>query len=231
MTITDITQSSGIPETPTQVYPVDIEHTGIRLAGCTTLILTTIVTFFIIDTFILPQGYLLSIFGSLGVAALATYLMDNFLKGRWASGRVLHVNDERITLTRNEKIERVVDPTQHVNVLLWRFVVQKNQRVKKGWNVIACALEQDDTVLPIYAFVAPDDLEKLPLHDEFTLLEAKKAPSKGGSIRDMRHAGEQRRLHDAERERGEDGAEMSLEHFTRFLETLQESFPKWMPQK
>ena len=44
----------------------------------------------------------------------------------------------------------------------------------------------------------------------------------------MRQAGEQRRLHEAEYDRGMFGAELTLAQFTEYLEFLQKNYPKWV---
>jgi len=232
--MTEATSAPPIAQTEKErTYAVDIEHNGIRAAGCATLVAGTIIGFFILDRFVFPGGLLLNMMIAMGIGGLATYVTDRYLTGRWSSGRMLHINRERIALTRDEKIERVVDPEQHVNVLFWRFAVKKSQRVKRGWYVIACALEQEDNVIPVYSFVSPDDFENIPLSSQFKMLEPKsKKPDEGSSsIRDMRQAGAQRRLHEAESDRGMNGAELQLDQFVDFVGTLKVNFPRWMPEQ
>lgn len=229
--MTEATSAPIVQSEKERSYAVDIEHNGIRAAGCVTLIAGTVIGFIVLESFVFPGGFLLNILIAMAIGGLATYATDRYLTGRWASGRELHINRERIALTRNEKIERVVDPEQHVNVLFWRFAVKKSQRVKRGWYVIACALEQDDNIIPVYSFISPKDFENLPLSSQFHMLEAKKSDEGGASIRDMRQAGAQRRLHEAERDRGMNGAELQLDQFVDYIGTLKVNFPRWMPQQ
>ncbi|MCA9889175.1 MAG: hypothetical protein KC546_12425 [Anaerolineae bacterium] len=229
--MTEATNAPVIPSQDIRNFAVDIEHNGIRAAGCGTLVAGTVLGFLFFNTFVFPGGFLLNALIGMGIGGLTTFFIDRYLTGRWLSGRELHINDERIALTRDEKIERVVDPEQYVNVLLWRFAVKKSQRVKRGWYVIACALEQEDNILPVYSFISPDDFDNLPLSNHFKMLEAKKSGDSGASVRDMRQAGAQRRLHEAERDRSMNGAELQIDQFMDYINTLQTNFPRWMPQQ
>lgn len=207
--------------------PVDAEHNGIRIAGCTTLFATMIVAFLIFNTLI-PDFAVFSALLAVIIAAGAMYLLDRFLKGRWPSGRVLKAQDNTIQLTKHDQTEREIDPTQHVNVLTWRFLIKRTVgRAKKGWFVIAIALEQDGEYIPVYTFAPPDEARQMPLFNRFTELKKSKAV-KADTVQDLRMAGEQRRLMEAERDRGFIGAEMTFEQFTAYIEFLQDNYPKWM---
>jgi hypothetical protein len=224
------TIQSVSPEANGIRFAVDAEHTGIRAVGCLTLVGIGVSLFLLIGTLtMLPD--MVIIFASIFIAAVAAYALEKYLKHRWPSGRVLEANGTQIALRNKNEVERSIDPQQQVNVLTWNFQVKRAARVKKGWHVVGLALEQEGEYIPVYTFASPDDFEKLPLSDQFTRLEKpdkKDKKDKTKSVATMRQAGEQRRLHEAEYDRGMFGAELTLAQFTEYLEFLQKNYPKWM---
>lgn len=207
-------------------FPVDAEHGGIRAAGCLTL-LTSMALAFIVLNSLLVDGMVLALLGALVAGALATSLVDRLLRGRWQSGRAIHLSDSAITIRQHEREEIRLNPQQLVNVQLWYFVVSRNGRVKKGWHVVALGLEQDDQLLTVYTFMSPQDFEKIALMKRYVKLIRPKDLEKQT---DMRAAGVQRRLLAAEAERGERGAEMNAQDYALFIEQLQGMYPRWMPK-
>lgn len=209
----------------TVVFDVDAEHIGIRTIGCSSFLAFAVVTFILLsilfDTSFLPA--LLAIV----ISAVSANVLERVLKGRWKSGRKLTLDNSAITLEKKGNIEHRFDPNESINVLGWHFVVNRTSRVKKGWHVVAIALEQNDERIPVYTFASPTDFEAMEHHTMFTQLqkEDKNGKNKQGSIK---RAGAQRRLFDAELERGVFGAEMTLEQFKDYLETLYHKYPDWM---
>jgi hypothetical protein len=130
---------------------------------------------------------------------------------------------------KGEKVQNDIDARQQVNVLLWRFQINRRSRVPKGWFMVACALEQDELYLPVYTFLSPKDLENIKNStSHFILLQSQKE-IKNQSNSNMRLAGEQRRLHTAESARWMEGAEMTSSDFMILIQQLQEQYPQWMP--
>jgi hypothetical protein len=208
---------------------VDAEHTGIRAAGCGVFALALMGSF-VIFNLLMPEALLVILVGSLVTAGAISYFADMRLKTLWPSGRRLFANAETIQLKRHDKEESVIHPNQQVNVLPWRFEVKRNGRVKKGWYVVALALEQDDVFIPVYTFASPDQFDKMPLKHAFDILQPPEKV-KAGSGREMRLAGQQRRLHTAEKVREMNGAEMTLPQFEQYIEFLQKNYPSWMLTK
>jgi hypothetical protein len=224
------TTQSISPQIDAISFPVDAEHTGIRAVGCLSLLSMGIGLFLLIGTMTtLPD--MVIIFASIVIAAVVAFGIEKYLKHRWPSGRVLEVNGQQIAIRKKNEIERTIDPQQQTNVLIWNFQVKRAARVKKGWHVVGLSLEQEGEYIPVYTFASPEDFENLPLSEQFTRLEKpdkKDKKDKTKSIATMRHAGEQRRLHEAEYDRGMFGAELTLAQFTEYLEFLQKNYPKWM---
>lgn len=225
MSVADNVNQTTLEPSAFQI-PVDAEHTGIRLAGCVTLVASLVISFLILNA-IIPEFWIISGILAVITSAAATHFLDRILRGRWESGRTLSATDEAITISNQERVERQINPQQQVNVLTWRFVIKRSGRARKGWYVVALSLEQDGEYVPVYTFVPPEELSEMPLSKRFTEL-AKKKKAKAGSDRDLRAAGEQRRLMEAEQDRGFAGAEVTYEQFKEFLTYLQANYPNWM---
>jgi hypothetical protein len=156
-------------------------------------------------------------------------LAEAFLKKNWTPTRFVHVGPDAVQIVSGGKVERTIDPNQQVNTLFWQFQIKKRSRAPKGWHMIALSLEQDDFYLPVYTLASPDDFNRLNVGGGFTRLEAQRQNDSPLRDRDVRLSGLQRRLHTAEGARGFEGAEMLLPDFERYVQELEEQFPKWMP--
>jgi hypothetical protein len=195
--------------------PVDLEHSGLRgavlgafvfgsaaVCGLTTLLFPNVGIFFAAIAGI-----------ALGVGGAA--LLERTLKGRWLSGRELNIDAAGIRLIRKGAVESAIDPSAQVTVLRWRFQSRARRRIPKGWFVIAFAIAADDTTISVYTLMSPQAVEAMPGQERFKTLTP---PAKSGSAsEDMRLAGEQRRLHEAEIQRWQNGAEVTNADFTAIL--------------
>jgi hypothetical protein len=209
------------------VLSVDPEHAGLRLAIVGLFIATAVILYTVIGLLTpAAEGInLLAVGGGLAGAAIMTQVADGFFKQRWKSGRVLRIVGDKIQLAVKDKVQREIDGSQHVNVLLWRFEINKRTRIPKGWYMIALALQQDDLYLPIYTFVSPEDYNTLAYNKQYVMLQ--KQPDE----KDMRLAGQQRRLRMAEDARWIEGGEMSKDDYVTYVNRLRHQFPEWMPQE
>lgn len=204
-------------------YPVDAEHGGKRAVGCLAMFIAFVVILLSAITLI-ENGVFIGLIGGLIGAALVTTLVDRTLRNRWASGREVTIATETIQIVNKGHTEEQIDLQKEVSPLLYTFTVKRGGRVKKGWHVLALVLEQDETFLPIYTFCSPTEFEELPASKSFKLLEKKKGEDQ------LKLAGMQRRMLEAESYRSMNGAEMTFLQFQSFLETLETQFPKWMPK-
>ncbi len=203
---------------------VDPEHAGFRIAVVVVFLLTGVVAYLLINILIPTAGFvnILGFGGALVAATVMAQVVDGLFKRRWPSGRVLSVDHKRARLMLNNRVQREIDVTQHVNVLLWYFEITRRTRVPKGWYVVALALQQEEDYLPVYAFMPRETFEPLPLNQHFTRLQAQP------DAKDLRLAGKQRRLRAAENARWMEGAEVTQEDFARYLQYLSQHFPGWM---
>jgi hypothetical protein len=215
---------------PLLMLPVDAEHGGIRMAGCLSFIVTTLVSYFVLSLLIQDSlGIGLVLIASLLLGAGMAYGLDRQLKKTWPSGRALTVTDQAILLTKHNQPETTLNPHQQVNVLAWRFEVKRNGRVKKGWYVIGLALEQEDSYIPVYTFAPPERFQSLPWAHHFeTLQRPSSVEDQKASARELKLAGLQRRLYTAEKMRQQQGAEVTFEQFEQWVAFLQEQYPSWM---
>jgi hypothetical protein len=214
---------------PTRFH-VDSEHAALRLSIVVIFILLWIVIFIVFNTVIPGEGVnILALIIAFALTALLTQRIEKILKQRWPSGRMVQIENDRVQIVKGEKVQNDIDARQQVNVLLWRFQINRRSRVPKGWFMVACALEQDELYLPVYTFLSPKDLENIKNStSHFILLQSQKE-IKNQSNSNMRLAGEQRRLHTAESARWMEGAEMTSSDFMILIQQLQEQYPQWMP--
>lgn len=211
---------------------VDPIHGGLRMAVFGSFIGAGVLTFGA-GVALIPNGLGLAILLSMASAAGASMGIENFLKDKWTSGREFVADGERIALTKESKIESVIDAQQHVNVLTWRFEIKKDSpRAKKGWQLLGLGLEQDDNFVVIYTAADPDDFKEMTLSKHFTKLEKEnKSARKSSALASasgMRRAGEQKRLYEGEVIRQIIGGDMQYEDFVNTLSFLQVNYPRWM---
>lgn len=217
---------SSIVNSPT-IYPVDPEHGRLRFAVFVLFFVAWFISFIILSVVIKSEGLnILAILLSLAIAYGLVYLIDKQLKQRWPSGRTVSVDHTSVTLAKNGQTEQEMRADQVVNPMYWRFVVRKRSRVPKGWLMCACALEYEERHLTVYTFMSPDAFKTYSREAWFTLLEGKKDTD---GRTDLRLAGEQRRLREAENYRWMNGAEMSPDDFQRYVEQISTQFPEWTP--
>ena len=209
-------------------FAVDSEHSGARMLGCFTFLFGAVISFLLINT-IFPNGGLIAIAAAIAIAVGLTYAADYFSKRYWPSNRALQFLGDIIQLTQANQVQGEIDAGHNVNILLWHFEARRHPRVPKGWYVVANALEQDGEFITTYSIVSPADFEALPLSRLSTRYQRKKKGKKGDA-RDLRKAGNIRRIEQAEFYRGEFGAEMSPEDYHSYLEYLADTYTSWMPK-
>lgn len=216
-----------LDELPNLEFQVDKEHSGIRMVGCLTFLIGAVVSFLIINT-IFPNGGLIVIGAALALAVALTYAADYLSKTYWPSNRAIQFVDDIILLVNGKQIQGEIDAGANVNLLQWHFEAKRHPRVPKGWYVVANALEQDGDYIVSYSIASPADFEALPLSRLSKKYQRKR--NKKGESRDLREAGDMRRIVQAEFHRGELGAEMSLDDYQAYLDYLADTYTSWMPK-
>jgi predicted outer membrane lipoprotein len=206
-------------------FSVDPEHGGLRMAVLICFIGVGAVSFAIVSGIFasLSFGVLLAAAIAIIAAMTVTRAVESRLKNRWPSGRVLEVTPSTVRFALKGETQREIDPTQHVNVLMWRFPINRRTRIPKGWYVVSLALMQENIYIAVYTFMSPEDFKDFPMSEQYVLLTPPKKQET-----DIRLAGQQRRLREAEVWRWNEGAEVSKEDFMSYVNRLQAQFPSWM---
>ena len=212
---------------PDLVFEVDREHSGVRLVGCLTFLIGAIASYALLST-MFPSGGLIVAGAALAIAVALTYLADFLSKRYWPSNRAIQFAGDFIQLVQGGQVQGEIDAAAMTNLLVWHFEARRHPRVPKGWYVVANALEQDGEYIVSYSIASPADFEALPL-SRLSIRYERKKPKKG-EAQNLREAGAQRRIAQAEFHRGELGAEMSLEDYHAYLETLADTYTDWMPK-
>lgn len=214
-------------ENQTLNIPVDREHGGLRLAVIVTFAAAWVILFFVLSALITNEGFsllavILGFVGAYGVTAA----VEHMLKGRWTSGRFVQVDRNGVRTMSRGKVQQEILSEDPANTLLWTFQIARRARVPKGWSMAACAIIYEDTFLSVYTFMSPKQVERFPYAGAFTRLISERKGMKDRE--DLRLAGEQRRVRDAESQRWLNGAEMTPEDFETFLVRLSTQFPEWL---
>ncbi|MBC7871708.1 MAG: hypothetical protein H7Y09_12770 [Chitinophagaceae bacterium] len=229
---TTLNETSTHPiDQETLTLPVDPEPVALGLVLLVILIISVVLLYIILNVIFPSAGLnLIAGIGSLILGAVAMQQMEKILKRYWRATRFVEINLKEIRFLAKGKVERQIDPRQQINVLMWHFEIQKRARAPKGWHVVALSLEQDDVYLPLYTLMSPDKFREINQSGRFTRLSRPtRTTTAAPDQRDMRVAGQQRRVQMAEAARGIDGAEMTVEHFETVLSRLESQFPRWMP--
>ncbi len=209
---------------------LDKEHGGLRLTVIMSFIASWLILFIILSAFIENQGFsLLAIILGFAGAYGITALLERYLKGRWTSGRVIEVDAMGVRMKRKQTLEGEILSEDPADALLWSFTIKKRARVPKGYSMLACALHFEDTYLSVYTFMSPKQIETLESAEHFTKLVNSKQVS--SEREDLRLAGEQRRLRDAENHRWSRGGEMTSDDFMIFFARLKAQYPEWLNSK
>lgn len=215
--------------TPARVYKVDAEHSRLRLVVVAVFVTSGFISYFAINAIAPGVGLnLIAVIGSFAIAYGITAILEQALKRRWPSGRSIEVDAQGVRLMQHGRVQQQVNADQSANTLLWHFQTKRRSRVPKGWYLLACALEQGDASVSVYTLMSPDQFKKIDNNDRFKLLKAK-SDTTTTSTRgrdDLLLAGEQRRLLHAENQRWQTGAEMTVDDFTAYVETVTPMFAR-----
>jgi hypothetical protein len=226
--------SPSIPDAGERTIPIDVEHTGVRLAVPVLTVSGFLAGYFVTSWLFrsapeeTPVGCMAVSVGIV-VAVLSAVLADRYLKRVWPSGRTLTLSSEGLHLRdqrRKRNAETRIDWNQRINLVAWRFTVARGSaRIPKGWIMLAMKLLQDDSQLIFYTFVPAKEVGTLPTYHVFTPLASRTAIEKGALS--LREASEQRRLLKAEDERWQDGAEIDRRDFIALLEIFNQHARNW----
>ncbi len=215
-------------ETTRHSFAVDSEHTGIRTAVFLLFVGSWIVGYAVANLFIPTDGFNLVAVGiGFALAFLVSNIAEPQLKKHWPSNRAVYIDSNGVRIEKRGVIESQVLAEDPARLLYWRFEVQKRTRIPKGWSMLGSAVEIDGRYLCVYTFISPDQLKAFARAEAFIRLAPKKEARANESRQDLRLAGEQRRLREAETHRWMEGAEMSFDDFKSYLNTIENLFPEW----
>lgn len=213
---------------------LDAEHSTLRLAVLLSFIGATAAGFIIVSAVLPSAGLnLLALIGALFIGYAVSLVLERLLKGRWHSGREVELTDDgTIRLLKGGAPEREIERAEGVNVLFWRFEISKRARMPRGWSMMALALERDGEHIALYTFMSPSQVNEFEWQENFKTLTSRKsqAAAAANPLRDdLRRAGEERRLYDAEQARWMGGGELNRADFLALLDWVRKEYADWMP--
>lgn len=164
---------------------------------------------------------------AIGVGLGVAWASERVIKRVWPSSRALTLNADSLTLRKRGATEAVIAWDRRINVLAWRFTVPPRRgRIPKGWYCMAVQLGQDETTMTLYTFFPPEEARSLAEYEQFAPLISRKEWEKASPAERLL-MGEQTRLHGAEVDRWNTGAELAREDFAALVAVMRERIAGW----
>lgn len=215
--------SAAIPtagEPPLKLV-VDAEHLGIRFL-MTVLAIGGLVVGAVIGQILAPMidealNNLCLVIPLAIVALVAfTQLGERVIKPRWSSGRSILLDSGQIILEDKRRRKKTTFEWMYpVEFHAWYFpVAQRRTRVQRGWYCTALRLQQNEQQIIVYTFLDPAKTNQIPhFKDHFIQLRKRKELVSIKTL-DARLAAQLTRLYKMEKEREQQGGELSIHDFS-----------------
>ena len=221
------------------VFHLDQEHSGVRYAVILILLLSFTGAFaavsFLLRAFVptLNTTAILSCLAAIPISLLISAVGEWLLKRSWHSGRMLMVDDERITLQLPETADREIYRRKTVNTLWWHLPLAgyarggRERRIPAKWYCMAGQLQQDETRIVVYSYATPERRQRWVASFEFAKLSPDDvyktsfssrlgAPNRPDIPPDV-IAGRHGRFWLGERNRWREGVELTQDDFEQLL--------------
>lgn len=214
------------------IYPLDPEHWKLRLVVFGSFFAVAFAIILLASALLSSESIsIIGVLAGLIGGYLASALAERLLKGRWHSSRSLRLSNDGVRLLKGGSVEQAVPFASTVTPLRWKFEITKRARVPKGWWMYACSLTAGDGQVTVFTFISPKDNEQFSRAAQFTRLYGRKEREKlaSSSPQNLRQAGEERRLREAEDHRWLLGGEMTFSDFCDLLDRLDHLFQEWTP--
>jgi hypothetical protein len=205
-------------------------HTGARLASMLVWFAAIVAIYrlglAIINLMIGPVaglGVILLLIAAVLLAQPVAWLGEREITTRWRSGRAARLLPRTLEWQDKGTTEHI-DLDDPVNFWRWRFVVgnRRGGRVPNGHRCLAIRLVQGETVVSLYAFVAPATADELEARYTFYQLSRSVVPA------DKRMLGGRDAIFlAAEHQRADEGAELEPPDFEALLDHLNAHLPEF----
>ncbi|MFQ5419497.1 MAG: hypothetical protein ACE5EY_03935 [Anaerolineae bacterium] len=154
-----------------QVFHADQEHSSLR-ALVVFLLITFLWLFFglvrwAVATWASPavQEFItaVSCAGSLTLSLVVTWVLEQWLKKVWHSGRNLSVASNEILIHDQKRDEITIDLKQNFMHLTWYYHLNgfqqtgRERRLSKKWLCLACQVQQDEYRFAVYTYLPPHE--------------------------------------------------------------------------
>lgn len=225
------------------VFNLDQEHRGIRYAVPTILFVAFLLSYFVVSAALrmffpeLNSVIVLSCLGAIPLSLLAAGASEAVLKRVWPSGRQLRVEPTRLELQLPESADRHFDLSERLNTVWWFLRLSeyprggRERRMPKNWYCVGGQLQQNETRMVAYCYASPKrmkiwreayDLHELDPSEVYdSSFGARFAAPTRPDIKPEVIAGKEGRYWLAERNRWNEGVELTQEDFELFLQIVQ----------
>ncbi|MCL4263072.1 MAG: hypothetical protein KJ069_07645 [Anaerolineae bacterium] len=157
------------------VLHADQEHSGLRMVIIIALFAGVIFFFLLLNTFwpqIAPPQLvdftsIIACFGSLVLALVAVWGIEQGLKRVWHSGRLLTLDGEGILVQDIDLPPYTLNWSGNMNQLYWRFTLKgykrggRERRVPEKWICLAVQVREGENQLITYTYIAPKQADQL----------------------------------------------------------------------
>ncbi|RMG93950.1 MAG: hypothetical protein D6706_14565 [Chloroflexi bacterium] len=231
----------------------DPEHTGLRLVVLLLTLVAFIVSYnvvqLVIGSFLPDYSVVLSCALAIPLGLLIVWIVEQWLKRVWPSGRVIELHDTGLVARTPEGENGRVVWDKNYSWLAWYFQLSgyprggRERRVSAKWYCLACQLQQDEQRLVVYTFLPPAKatmwtkektvfgFEKIVMADVYEKgWRTRMGPPVRPEIPTEILAGKNGRYWLAERRRWREGFELTPSDFTLFMEYVQSHIPGESPQ-
>lgn len=229
-------------------FHVDQEHNALRIMLPLLLFGAFIVGYWLI-TFLLrlifggetpDYAVLISCAGAIPIGLGLTILAERGMKQVWRSGRQIVVENGRLQLLRPKEEDQAIDLSQAVNLTKWYFPLKgyprggRERHLSANWFCLAGQLQQDEGQIIFFTFMPPDkaaavseghgfhkinpaDVYETSVYKRYIgMPERPKLPARV-------IGGQDGRFWLAERNRWQEGVEMTGADFTQLVEIIDEN--------
>lgn len=235
---------------------VNPEHGGLRLAVLLSLFAGAFLGFILIRAILgwLNDGFpdytlLVSCLGSILIAMVTVWVVEQILKRVWHSGQRLELNEEGVTLVNKTDKDIDIQWQGDVTCRHWTFKLSgfnraaRESRLPKNWVCLATMVQKDDKRIVVFSYMSPDKAAPLldgtlgnleyhtidPLDVYDSSIRIRMGPAFRPEIPAAVLTGSNGRYWLAEKRRWENGLELDPDDYKTFINFLSQHVVEALP--
>ena len=227
------------------ILHADPEHAGIRQVVLVGLLFCLAFGYWLTRRLFLlfvgeEWGVVTYCLGALLIGLLMAWLLEFLLKRFWKSGQVIELDSAGIYLTTNGLEQTTLSFSDNIHALKWFFNMDgypragRERRISNKWSCYACQIVQNQQRLTLFAFLSPAIAQQLGDDHDFFQIHPAEAYDVDENSRRFRASnrpklstrlltGKSGRYWNAEKQRWQEGIELTDKDFLTLLQYLPDS--------